>query len=566
MRKTGKRTAALGLAAIMALSLAACGGAKTENAAAGDGSAAETAAEAAAGDNSNTFIYQLETEVQTMDSQLASDGMSLQVLGMVTEGLWSPDKDGNPTPAMALTEDVSEDGLVRTFHLREDAKWSNGDPVTADDFVYAWQRAVDPSVGSEYAFIIGTAGVKNATQVAAGEMAVEELGVKALDEHTFEVTLDRPVAFFDSLMFFPTFFPTNRAFREAAGDQYATTPETMVSNGPFKMVSYEPAATTIEMVKNPDYWDAEAVKLDGIRCQVIKETQQVLLAYQSGDLDYAKIAGEQAEQYENDPEFTPILTGFIWYISPNQKVAGLENVNLRKAMALAFDKEAVVKNVLKNGSAVANYAVPKGIATGPDGKDFRDDETGVRNSYLATDKEKAKEYFEKAKAELGQDTFEYTLIVEDTESAINVAQFLQQEIQTTLPGVTITIEQMPKKNRTQRMVDGDYELALTRSGPDFADPMTYLNMWTTDSTYNYGSWSNAQYDEIIASCDSGDLANKPEERWEAMKEAEKLVMDDAAIFPIYQNCNATLVKSYIKGIELHPAAIDIFKNVTKEQS
>ena len=570
MKKRMKQIVSLGMASVMALSLAACGGGSSAEAT--SAAAGAESGEAAPADGSVTTTAEggkvlnvhLDVEVQSMDSQVATDGTSFEVQAQTVEGLFAPDADGNPVPSMAESEEVSEDGLTRTIHLR-DAKWSNGDPVTANDFVFAWQRAVDPALASEYAFMIGIAGIKNADAIAAGEMPVTELGVKAVDDKTLEVSLDVPVSFFDSLMYFPTFYPVNQKFFESCGDQYASTPDTLLANGPFKVVSYEPAATTIELVKNPDYWNADAVKLDGIKYQVIKETQQALLSYQSGDLDVAKISGEQVEQYHNDPEYKPVQMGYLWYLSPNQKVAGLENVNLRKAIAMSYDKEAVVNNVTKDGSLVANYAVPKGLATGPDGSDFRDDESGERNEYLATNKEEAKKLFEQAKQELGKDTFEYTMIVEDTESAINVAQFLQQEIQTTLPGITINIQQMPKKERVEKMQEGDYEIGLTRWGPDYADPMTYLDMWTSDSPNNYGFWSNADYDAMIEECKKGDLAAKPEERWEKLKEAEKIVMDEAVIFPIYQKCDATLVKSNVSGVEFHSVAINrVFKNADKQ--
>ncbi|MDO4266332.1 MAG: peptide ABC transporter substrate-binding protein [Eubacteriales bacterium] len=567
MKKRMKQLVSFGLAGVMALSLAACGGSsgETSAAAAGDTAAAESAADTAASAGDKVLNVHLDVEVASLDYQQATDGTSFEVTAATVEGLFSVDADGNPSPAMAESEEVSEDGLTRTFKIRENANWSNGDPVTAQDFVFAWQRAVDPALASEYAFIIGIAGVKNAEAIAAGEMPVDQLGVKALDDKTLEVSLDVPVAFFDSLMNFPTFYPVNQAFYESCGDQYASTPDTLLANGPYKIVSYEPAATTIEMVKNENYWDADAVKLDGLKFQVIKETQQALLSYQSGDLDIAKIAGEQVEQYQNDPEYKPVQMGYLWYLSPNQTVAGLENENLRKAIALSYDKEAVVKNVTKDGSLVANYAVPVGLATGPDGTDFRDDPSGERNQYLATDKAKAAEYFEQAKAELGQDTFEYTMIVEDTESAINVAQFLQQEIQTTLPGVTINIQQMPKKERVERMQTGDFEIGLTRWGPDYADPMTYLDMWTTDSPNNYGHWSNPDYDAMIENCKKGELAADPEARWEELKAAEKIVMDAAVIFPIYQKCDATLVKSNVSGIEFHSVGINrVYKNADKQ--
>lgn len=566
MKRSMKRLSFLAAAGALAFSLTACSS-TGQSAASAEGSespqaAAQSGGAAAAGNK--VLNVHLDVEVQSMDCQVATDGTSFEVQAATIEGLYSIDKDGNPVPGMAESEEVSKDGLTRTLKLR-DAKWSNGDPVTANDFVFAWRRAVDPKLASEYAFMLGIAGVKNADAISRGEMPLEDLGVKALDDKTLQVTLDTPVAFFDSLMYFPTYYPVNQKFFEQCGDQYASTPETLLSNGPFKIASYEPAAASIELVKNPDYWDAGKVKLDGIKYQVIKETQQALLSYQSGDLDVAKISGEQVEQYENDPEYHSVQMGYLWYISPNQKVAGLENVNLRKAIALSFDKQAIVDNVLKDGSEEADYAVPKGLATGPDGSDFREDPSGVRNSYLKTDKAKALDYYNKAKAELGKDSFTYTMIVEDTESAINVAQFIQQEIQTTLPGMTINIQQMPKKERVEKMEKGDFELGLTRWGPDYADPMTYLDMWTTHSPNNYGFWSNKDYDALIESCKKGELAAKPEERWQACKDAEKLVMDDAVIFPIYQKCDAVLMKPGVTDVEFHPVAINrYYKNTDKQ--
>lgn len=509
--------------------------------------------------SADSLKVHIDVEVASMDPQIATDGTSFEVLAAVTEGLFSVDNAGAPIKALADTVEKSEDGLKYTITLK-DAKWTNGTPVTANDFVFAWRRLVDPKVASEYAFIVGIAGIKNADAIAAGEMELDKLGVTAKDEKTLEIELDTPVPFFESLMSFPSFLPVNEEFFNQCGDSFATSPDTILCNGSFKITSYEPAATTIELVKNEDYWDAGAVSLSGIKYQVIKDAQQTMLAYQNGDLDVATLSGEQVEQFQSDTEFNNIMAGYLWYISPNQKVAGLENENLRKALALSFDKDAIVNNILKDGSIVADFAVPTLLATGPDGKDFREGS----KTYLSCDKVKALEYFEKAKAELGKDSFAYTMIVEDTESAQNVAQFIQAEIQTTLPGVTINLEVMPKKNRVERMQEGTFELGLTRWGPDYADPMTYLDMWTTDSPNNYGFWSNPDYDSVIQSAKKGELALDVEKRWEALKEAEGVVMDAAVIFPVYQKGNAVMIKSNVSGIEFHSVGINrVFKNTTK---
>lgn len=545
--KKVKKLLSVAMAMTLSIGLIACGGAKNNN-----GQASTT-------NKDNTLKVQIDVEVASMDPQIAVDEASFGVIAAVTEGLYSTDADGKPILAMAESVDKSDDGLTYTFKLK-DAKWSNGTEVTANDFVFAWRRLVNPDTASEYAFIAGIAGIKNADTISAGDLPIEDLGVTAEDDKTLVVELSTPVTFFESLMTFPSFLPVNEKFYTEAGDSFATSPSTILANGPYKVSSYEPAATTIELVKNEDYWDASAVSLGGIKFQVIKEAQQTMLSYKNGDLDVATLAGEQVEQFKGDPEFNNIMEGYLWYISANLKVPGIENKNLRKALALSYDKEAIVNNILKDGSIVADFAVPKLLATGPDGKDFRE----TADTYYSTDKAEALKYFNLAKTELGKETFNYTMLVEDTESAQNVAQFLQSEIQTTLPGVTINLEVMPKKNRVERMQKGDFEFVLTRWGPDYADPMTYLDMWTTGNSNNYGFWSNAEYDEILTSAKSGKLALDPKARWEALKQAEAIAMEEAVILPVYQKGAAVMIKSGVENVEFHSVGVSrIYKNVIK---
>ena len=558
MKRVGK-LAALVLGTLMVVSLAGCGGGKPSTGTGTEttqgGSEAGGSTDAASG---KVLKVHFDVEVASMDPQIATDGTSFEAIAAITEGLYSVDEAGSPILAMAESVDKSEDGLTYTFKLR-DAQWSNGTPVTANDFVFAWRRLVDPAVASEYAFIAGIAGIENAEAITAGEVAPDQLGVTAQDDKTLVVNLDVPVPFFESLMSFPSFLPVNEEFFTNAGDSFGTSPATILGNGPFMITSYEPAATSITLAKSPTYWDASKVNLDGIQYQIIKDSQQAMLSYQNGDLDLAALSGEQVEQFQADPEFHNIMAGYLWYMSPNQTVKGLENVNLRKAMALSYDKEALAKNVLKDGSIVADFAVPTLLATGPDGKDFRE----TTGTYFETDKAKALEYWETAKAELGVSELKYVMIVEDTESAINVAQFIQSEIQTTLPGITIELQTMPKKNRVERMQQGDFEIGLTRWGPDYADPMTYLGMWKTGSPNNYGFWSNAEYDAIIDSATKGELAVDVEARWEALKKAEEIAMDEAVIMPVYQKGDAVMIKTGVEGVEFHSVGINrIYKNAT----
>ena len=546
----------LAIISIIALtfSLTACGGGTKDSKAEGNNESVEDTST-----SGSLLKVQIDAEVASMDPQIATDGISFEVLAAVTEGLYSLSDDGSAVEAIADKVEKSEDGLTYTVTLK-DTKWSNGTPVTAKDFVFAWRRLVDPATASEYSFIAGIAGIKNADAIVNGEMTPDQLGITAKDDKTLVIELDTPVPFFESLMAFPSFFPVNEEFYNKCGDKFATTVDTILCNGAFKVASYEPAATTINLEKNTNYWDADKVQLSGIQYQVIKDSQQTMLSYQNGDLDVATLSGEQVEQFQADPEFKNIMSGYLWYIASNKKVACLDNENLRKAISLSYDKEAIVNNILKDGSIKADFLVPTLLATGPDGKDFRDG----TDTYLSTDKAKALEYYDKAKTELGKDSFEYTMLIDDAESAQNVAQFIQAEIQTNLPGMKINIETLPKKNRLERLRADDFELGLTRWGPDYADPMTYLDMWITGSPNNYGAWSNTEYDSLIQSAKKGELALDSEKRWEALKKAEKMVMDDAVICPVYQQGNAVMIKKNVSGIEFHSVGINrVYKNTTK---
>ena len=547
-----------------ALALTACGGSSSSTAAS---SAASGASSAAAGTaQGGTLNIMLETEVQSLDPQVATDGTSFEVIADYTDGLMQMDADGAAVPAMAETYDISEDGKTYTFHLR-DAKWSNGEAVTAADFVFGWQRAVDPATASEYSYMLSDIGqVVNAAEIIAGEKPVTDLGVTAVDDKTLEVQLNVPVSYFLSLMYFPTFYPVNEAFYNTCADTFGTSPETVLSNGAFVLTDYQPAATAFALEKNPDYYDADKIALDGLAYQVIKDSQQALMSYQTGTLDITLLNGEQVDQVKDDPEFTSVGAGYLWYISPNiDAVPDLANLNLRKAMTFALDRDAITGDVLKDGSTPAYTAVPAQFAAGPDGSDFSADQTKFADD-CAYDPEKAKELFETAKAELGKDTFTFDMVVDADDAPQKVAQVVKEQLETTLEGLTINLTVEPKKQRVQDMQDGNFEVALTRWGPDYADPMTYLGMWVTGNSNNYGLWSDADYDAIIDECTTGDLCTDPEGRWAALYEAEQIVLEQAVIFPLYGQCNAEMISSAVKGVEHHPCALNrVYKNTTKSE-
>ena len=560
MKKT-KAVLALLMAGTMMLGVVGCGGSSDTA-----GTEASASDSASAGSSSDMNVM-LETPVEYLDPQQATDGTSFEVIADYTDGLMQMDADGQAVPAIAESYDLSDDGLTYTFHLRSDAKWSNGTPVTAADFVFAWQRAVDPAVASEYAYMLSDIGqVKNAAEIIAGEKDKSELGVTAVDDVTLQVELNVPVSYFLSLMYFPTFYPVNEEFFNSCGDTFATSPETTLSNGAFVLDSYEPAATAFHLTKNADYYDAAKVQLSGLSYQVIQDSQQALMNYQTGVLDTTLVNGEQVDQVKDDPEFMTVGAGYLWYVSPNMSaVPELANLNVRLAMTMAIDRDAITADVLKDGSAATYTAVPPEFAAGPDGSDFSGDQSKF-SDVCRFDAAAAADYWAKGLEELGITELSLDMVVDADDAPQKVAQVLKEQWETTLPGLTVNLVVEPKKQRVQDMQEGNFQLGLTRWGPDYADPMTYLGMWITDNSNNYGLWSNADYDAIIAECTTGDLCTDAEGRWARLYDAEQIVMDEAVIYPLYTQCNAEMLSSKVTGVDYHPVALNrVYKNAVKAE-
>ena len=554
-----KRLLAGALTAAMALGLAACGsGSKS--------SSGGSSKSASSGLGSKDLSIMLETPVESLDPQQATDGTSFEVIADYTDGLMQMDKDGKAVNALAESYDESEDGLTYTFHLRDDAKWSNGDPVTASDFVFGWQRAVDPDVASEYSYMLSDIGqIKNAADIIAGTKDKSELGVTAEDDHTLKVELAAPVSYFLSLMYFPTFYPVNQKFFESCADTFGTSPETTLSNGAFILDDYQPAATSFHLKKNDQFYNAKKIKLSGLKYQVIQDSQQALMSFQNGDLDTTLVNGEQVDQVKDDPQFKTVGAGYLWYVSPNiDKVEALKNQNIRFALTNGVDRKAIAEDVLKDGSKPTYTAVPLDFAAGPDGKAFSKDQDKF-SDLCADDADKAADCWKKGLEEIGKSSLTLTMVVDADDAPQKVATVLKEQWEKNLPGLKVELKVEPKKQRVQDMQDGNFDLGLTRWGPDYDDPMTYLGMWVTGNNNNYGLWSDSDYDSIIAECTTGDLATDAKGRWAKLYDAEQIVMDQAVIFPLYTQCNAELVSSKVSGIEYHPVALNrVYKDASKK--
>nr|WP_229722256.1 peptide ABC transporter substrate-binding protein [Priestia taiwanensis] len=483
------------------------------------------------------------SELPSLDSSISTDGVSFRVFNNVMEGLYRLDKDNKPVEGMAESVQVSDDKKTYTFKLR-DAKWSNGEPVMAKDFVFSWKRAVDPATKSEYAFILF--GVKNGEKVNKGELPLDQLGVKAQDDRTLVVELENPIPYFLELMAFPTFFPLNEKFIKEKGKNYGLEVEHLIYNGPFVLSEWK-HEESFTFKKNDGYWDKATVKLDEIQFKIVKDIAAGVNLYNTDEVDRANISAEFVDSYKGKQEYYSESEARQYFIRFNQKASDvMKNQKARMAMSLAFDKEAIASQILNNGSQATYGLVPKGFSKGPDGKDFRET-VGDLNKM---DLNKAKSLWEEAKKELGKSEVKIELMNYDDSDNKKIGEYLKGQLEKNLVGLTVDLKQMPYKQKLKLEETMQYEASLGRWGPDYPDPMTYLELFISSSSMNEMGYSNPKYDDLIAKSKS-ELLTDPAARYKAMQEADKILLEDAAILPVYQFGQSYLQKPYVKDIAKH---------------
>ncbi|QFF98243.1 peptide ABC transporter substrate-binding protein [Psychrobacillus glaciei] len=543
-----------GLMLVLSVFLAACGDKEDATTTKEDkNSTTETSKETAAVIDEDQVLNLIEgAEIPTMDSSLMTDQVGFIVLNNVNEGLYRLNPENVAVPAISDGEPtVSEDGLVYTFKIR-DANWSDGSPVTANDFEYAWKRAMNPDMASEYGPYMMSGVIKNATEISEGTVDYNELGIKALDEKTLEVTLEKPVPYFLSLMSFGTFYPLKEAFVTAQGDNYAKNSDSVLYNGPFTLADWDGTGLTWKYLKNDQYWDKDTVKLTEINVDVVKEVPTAVNLYTNGEKDRVGLSGDYASQYADDPEVVNQPDTAVYYFKYNQERLGkkspLANVNIREAISKGFNKEDLTSVVLANGSMPASYLIPKDFYFDEDGNDFR----GVNGDMTAFDLEAAQAAWEKGLAELGVKEISIELLGSDSDVSKKMDEYLKSQLEKNLPGLKMSLKEVPFAVRLDLDTNQDYDIEFAGWGPDYQDPYSFLNLWETGGGNNHMSYSSSEYDQLLKDI-NGKLALDPEARWNAMAKAEKLVVgEDYAIGPVYQKGAMILEKSYVKGIAKHP--------------
>ncbi|WP_142967820.1 peptide ABC transporter substrate-binding protein [Enterococcus casseliflavus] len=534
-----------GVVAVCGIVLAGCstgGTSSTGESSSGSGTAAAE----------QIFNVVVQQEMPSADLSLATDTISFSALNNVYEGLYRLDADSKPEPAGAAElAEVSEDGLTYKLKLREDAKWSNGEPVTAADYVFGWQRTVSAETGSEYAYLF--APVTNAEAITAGEKDASELGIKAVSDYELEITLTTPTPYFQYLLAFPSFFPQSQAVVEDNGDQYASTSDNVVYNGPFVLAGFDGPGTDTEWSyeKNDQYWDKETVKLDTINVSVVKESSTSLNLFQDGQADDVILTGELAQQMANDEAFVSEPLARTSYIELNQREedSPFRNEDLRKAISYAIDRDALVTSILGDGSLASTGLIPKGMTFNPtDNTDFVDEAESV----IEYDQEKAKEHWEKAKEALGIDSLSFEILASDTDSTKKAIEYIQSAIQDTLDGVKVSLSPVPFSVRLDRSNSGDFDVVMGGWGADYADASSFTDLFVTDNSYNRGRWTSEEYDAAVKSSATTNAGN-PDARWQDLLDAEKIIMDQQGVIPVYQNVEAHLRAPKVKGVVSHGA-------------
>lgn len=535
--KLAKVAAAGSVAALCALTLGACGSKSSDSA------------------SKQVLNWNESAELPTMDLSKATDVVSFDTLNNTMEGLYRLGKDSKIEPGLATKTKVSSDGLTYTFTLRKDAKWSNGDKVTAKDFVYSWRRTLDPKTNSQYAYLFE--GIKNATDVMNGKKSTKEVGVKADGDYKLVVTLDKQIPYFKLLMGFPTFFPQNQNAVEKYGSKYGTASKYMCYDGPFNLTKWTGTNLSWSLKKSDNYWDKKNVKLDSINFKVNKSNSTAYNLYQSGKLDATSLSAEQAKQLKGQSGYTVRQAASTFYFQYNQTKPEFQNKKIRQAISMVIDRKEFVNKVLGNGSIPSKGLVSTGLAT-RNGKDFAD--ASYVKDGATVNFAKAKKLWAEGLKEIGKDSLTFGLLSDDTDGAKKTTEFIQSAIESNLKGAKVECANVPFKTRLNRTNQGQFDIVISAWGADFADPISFLDMFTSNNSYNAGKWKNAQYDKLIEASKSTDAGNSGK-RWDDLVSAEKILIQEQGISPLYQQATAWMVKPKVKGVIYNSAGANYnFKN------
>lgn len=538
-RKAWKRIGLGAITLFSAASLAACGGSSSSSSS-----------------SSDEINWYTPTEISTLDISKVTDAYSSIAIGNSGSNLLRRDEDGDLQPDLAEKVEVSDDGLTYTATLRDNLKWSDGSDLTAEDFVYTWQRIVDPSTASEYAYLVSDAHVLNADEVIAGTKGVDELGVKA-DGNKVIFTLSSPSPQFMSLLSFSNFMPQSKEFVEKTGDDYATTSEKALYSGPYTVEDWNGTSGTFTLVKNKYYWDADNVKTKKVNVQTVKKADTAVQMYKDGELDTASISGTDAiynaNKNRDDVVDVPEATTAYMVYNESGSTEALTNTKIRQALNLATDREGIVKAAIDTGSTVANALAPTGLETLPDGTDLS---KYVAADYSYDEKEAAK-LFKEGLAELGTDSVTLTITADsDSPVAKATVDYIKQTWEDALPGLTVEEKLVTFKQRLQDSKNQNFDIVMTLWTGDYPEGSTFYGLFTSTSSYNYGKISDATYDAAYQKALTTDALD-PAAAAEDYKTAEAELYNNAHYNPLYFRSTKSLQNPSIKGLVRNSTGLQV---------
>ncbi|MHC8518103.1 peptide ABC transporter substrate-binding protein [Weissella confusa] len=489
-------------------------------------------------------------DLGTMDPSKSTAAVDFDALQATGDGLYRNDKSGKPALALAESVEKSEDGLSLTFKLRSGLQWANGDALTAHDFVYGWQRTNDPKTASQYAYLFS--GIKNADAIQSGENTdLSSLGVTAVDDTTLEVQLEKPMPQLESVLTMAPFYPQNQKFVEKVGKKYGTAAKYTLASGPYILKDWTGSNNKYSLVKNSKYYDAAVVKTPKVVVQTIKDQNTGYNLYKSGKVDFTNLSPDQVKASKKNKAYKVIPQASTFYMEFNQKkVKALANEKIRQAISYSIDRKTLSDKILTGTATPATTVTSTKLAVDPNTNEDFAKAAEVKGA-IAYDKTKAKKLFKEGMKEAGVKKLTLQMVTDDTDGAKRTAQFLQSQMEK-LDGLKIDIKTVPFKQRLALSQEKKFDLVITAWGADYGDPSTFLDLYTKDSSFNNGSWDNAQYNELMQAAKTTDV-NDDKKRYDDYKQAEQIIDKEVGVAPLYYRSYATLFRTSVKGVVMNPA-------------
>ena len=483
------------------------------------------------------------SELESLDPAKADDTASEEQIANTYEGLYRLGENSKTVPGVATKSTTSKDGLTWTFYLRKDAKWSNGDPVTAEDFVYAWRRQVDPKTASGQ--VNNYEGIKNAIKISEGKKKPSSLGVKAEGKYKLVVTFEKKIPYFKVVTAI-SLKPLDSKAVKKYGKRYGTKSAYAVYNGPFKSVGWTGSNLTWKLSKNPYYWDKKAVKLETINYSVQKTPSTDYNLYQTGKLDAAILDTQAAKSMKGKKGYRVQTLGNTTYLCYNYKKKKIfRNANLRRAISMAINRKQLLSTIGTYNTQAKTFSATNVVL---DGKNFAQEAESANssvNKYVEYDLKSARNYFKKALKELGVKKVSFTLMADDDDSYKKQTEFIQSALTEAFGGkMTVSVNNLPKTTRVSRQIANNFDVVLGGLTSDFPDPYHFLAYMQSGQTYNFGKWSNKEYDKAV----KASLTMDKTKRRKALLKAEKILIDQEAISPLYHMGQAWMIRPNIKNL------------------